>query len=126
MIDRSCGPPNSLPDACNETAGIDVGIKPDKDVMYVSPAFAKLEVDPSGKQYDAYAARDVDWYRSQFPIVAKACPKQLVIGAVNDYTENNAWWPSKCPHCLTGEEADPMLFWNATLEGIALVQRECG
>ena len=32
---------------------------------------------------------------------------------MNDYTENNGWWPSVCPRCETGDESDPTLFWNA-------------
>ena len=32
----------------------------------------------------------------------------------------NGWWPSECPHCATGEEADPYLFWNATVAGLAV------
>mmetsp|Transcript_25406 Transcript_25406/g.72350 ORF Transcript_25406/g.72350 Transcript_25406/m.72350 type:complete len:740 (-) Transcript_25406:329-2548(-) len=126
MIDRSCAPPHSPDKACSDTPGIDVTIQPDKEVMYVSPAFAKFEKNGQSPQYFAYAARDLDWYRSLFPIVAQTCPKQLVVGAFNDYTENNGWWPSKCPHCTTGEEKDPMLFWNATIEGITMVRRTCG
>jgi len=55
-------------------------------------------------------------------VVAKSCPTLLIVGAFNDYTENNCWWPSQCDHCLTGEETDPFLFWNATLAGLAAVK----
>ena len=134
MIDRSCAGPHSPATPCNEKAGVDIGIKRDKDVMYVSPAFAKLEpsnasttaANSGASYYPSYAARDIGWYRSQFPVVGKECPRQLIVGAVNDYTENNGWWPSKCRYCQTGEENDPWLFWNATMEGIAAVRKACG
>ena len=38
----------------------------------------------------------------------------------------NGWWPSECPHCRTGEEKDPYLFWNVTKEGLASVASACG
>ena len=38
----------------------------------------------------------------------------------------NGWWPSKCPHCRTGEENDPYLFWNVTKEGLSSVASACG
>ena len=91
--------------------------------MYISPAYAKGSQATGTK---VYAARDIDWYRSQFPVAAAQCPEQLIVGAFNDYTEMNAWWPSRCPDCRTGEEDDPYLFWNATVAGLASVRRACG
>lgn len=106
--------------------GVDIGIRSSTETMYVSPSFSK-NIQPSGggKPFHAYAARDIGWYRSQFPIAAKACPTLLIVGAFNDYTEMNGWWPSLCPTCGTGEEADPYLFWNATVAGIAAVAGSC-
>jgi hypothetical protein len=88
----------------------------------VSPAYAQTL--PNGTHI--YGARSIDWYMSQFPVVAKACPEQLIVGAFNDYTEMNAWSPAKCPGCRTGEETDPYLFWNATIDGLAIVRAACG
>lgn len=127
MIDRSCGPPNTPDAPCTlSPPGVDVGIRSSNETMYVSPAFSK-NIQPSGggKPYHAYAARDIGWYRSQFPVAAKACPALLIVGAFNDYSEMNGWWPSLCPTCGTGEEADPYLFWNATIAGIAAVRGAC-
>ena len=47
---------------------------------YVSPGFAKTEAPPNVKPYYAYGARDVNWYNSQFPIVARHCPTVLIVG----------------------------------------------
>ena len=91
--------------------------------MYISPAYAHGSPATHTK---VYAARSVDFFRSQFPVVAATCPAQLIVGAFNDYTEMNGWWPSKCPHCRTGEENDPYLFWNVTKEGLASVVSACG
>ena len=106
--------------------GVDIGIRSSTETMYVSPGFSK-NIQPSGggKPYHAYAARDIGWYRSQFPIAAKSCPTLLIVGAFNDYSEMNGWWPSLCPTCGTGEEADPYLFWNATVACIAAVRDAC-
>ena len=40
-------------------------------------------------------------------------------------TENNGWWPSTCPTCMTGDENDPYLFWDATIDGVAKVREAC-
>jgi hypothetical protein len=92
--------------------------------MYISPAYAQGS-QTSHPPTKVYAARDIGWYRSQWPVVAHECPAQLIVGAFNDYTEMNSFWPSKCPHCKTGEEEDPYLFWNATVQGLAAVFRAC-
>ena len=128
MIDRSCGPPHTPDNPCTEVGpAVDIGLRPDNDTMYISPAYSKSESawPPATKPYHAYAARDIEWYRRQWPVVANTCPTVLVVGAFNDYTENNCWWPSKCPTCQTGEERDPFLFWNATVEGLEMVRKEC-
>ena len=129
MIDRSCGPPNTPDNPCNETGvspHFDTGVRPSNDTMYISPSYAKVEEDPAGPgTYHTYGARDLGWYASQFPVVEQACPTLLIVGAFNDYTEMNGWWPSKCPECNTGEELDPYLFWNATVEGLAQVRKAC-
>lgn len=123
MIDRSCGPPHSAAVPCNETAGVSAPIRRSNDTMYISPAYAQGSPAANNK---VYAARDIDWYRSQFPVAAAQCPDQLIVGAFNDYTEMNSWWPSRCPQCRTGEEKDPNLFWNATKQGLGEVRRACG
>ncbi len=123
MIDRSCGPPHTATAPCQETAGVSTPIWRSNDTMYISPAYAKGSPALHNK---VYAARDIDWYRSQFPVAAAQCPDQLIVGAFNDYTEMNAWWPSRCPECRTGEENDPNLFWNATKDGLDAVRRACG
>jgi hypothetical protein len=123
MIDRSCGAPHTPATPCNETVGVSAPIRRSNDTMYISPAYAKGSRATGTK---VYAARDIDWYRSQFPVAAAQCPTQLIVGAFNDYTEMNAWWPSRCPDCRTGEEDDPYLFWNATVAGLASVRRACG
>lgn len=120
MIDRTCGPPNTPETPCGSVA--DVGLRANNDTMYISPAYA--ETTSSGDHI--YGARSLEWYKSQFPLVARTCPSQLIVGAYNDYTEMNAWSPAVCPRCRTGEEKDPYLFWNATLEGLAAVRAACG
>ena len=132
MIDRSCAPTTHHPGSagagnhqpyCNETTTISVPIRRDNDTMYVSPVYAKGSVASHSK---VYAARDSRWYQSQFPVAAEQCPVQLIVGAVNDYTEMNCWWPSLCPNCETGgEAADPYLFWNVTVAGLEAVHSAC-
>jgi hypothetical protein len=123
MIDRSCGAPHSAAAPCDETAGVSAPIWRCNDTMYISPAYAQGSRAANNK---VYAARDIEWYRSQFPVAAAQCPDQLIVGAFNDYTEMNAWWPSRCLQCRTGEENDPHLFWNATKHGLDMVRRACG
>ena len=131
MIDRSCATVNPMASACKannnalcvESVNRTAPVRVSKDVMYVSPAYARLEPPPRGQ---IYGARDIDWFRSQWSVVAEECPAQLMVGCANDNAESNAWWPTACPHCTTGEESDPYLFWNATLDGLALVRRRCG
>lgn len=118
MIDRSCGPPHTPKDPCGSIA--DVGLRPDNETMYVSPAFARTT-----NTSQVYGARDIEWYESQFEVVATACPRRLVVGAFNDRSEFNGWWPAQCPHCTTGEESDPFLFWNATVRGLDAVRAAC-
>jgi hypothetical protein len=132
MIDRSCADVNPISMACKantpfgelcvDSVNATAPIRRSQDVMYVSPAYAKLDSPPRGQ---IYGARDVEWYRSQWPVVAEECPNQLIVGCVNDYVESSSWWPSRCPQCTTGEERDPYLFWNVTLDGLALVQKAC-
>jgi hypothetical protein len=131
MIDRSCGPPHSPAVPCGSVLPptVDVGLRPGNNTMYISPAFAKTELDPAtNTTYAAYAARDIGWYRSTFSVVAKACPVVLVVGGFNDYTEMNCWWPSECAECAdagTADDRDPFLFWNATVDGLAMVRQKC-
>lgn len=125
MIDRSCGPPHTPDNPCQRTTpSVDVGIRPSNDTMYLSPAFAKTE-SGNGSSYYAYGARDIEWYKSQFPVAAKSCPSLVILGAFNDYTEMNCWWPSECTGCETGEENNPYLFWNTTVLGIHQIQQAC-
>ena len=129
-IDRSCATVKSVSTACStftpygelcvDTVNSTAPIRRSRDAMYVSPAYARLE--PHGY---VYKARDVDWYRSQFPVAGEECPSQLIVGCANDYAEANGWLPTRCPECKTGEEDDPHLFWNATLAGLALVRQKC-
>ena len=131
-IDRSCATVKSWSAACStatpngelcaDTVNSTASIRRSRDVMYVSPAFARLEAPPRGY---VYKARDVDWFRSQFAVVAEECPSQLIVGCANDYAESNSWFPTRCPRCRTGEEKDPRLFWNAALAGLAHVRQNC-
>ena len=123
MIDRSCGPPNTFASACNETDNVSTPIRTSNDTMYISPGYAKGSQPTHTK---VYAARSIKWYKQQWPVAAKQCPAQLIVGAFNDYSEMNGWWPSQCPDCATGEEHDPYLFWNATVAGLASVRAACG
>ena len=106
MIDRSCGPPNTFVSPCNETNNVSAPIRTSADTMYISPGYAKGAPQTHSK---VYAARSLAWYQEQWPVAAKQCPAQLIVGAFNDYSEMNGWWPSRCPQCATGEESDPYL-----------------
>jgi hypothetical protein len=49
MIDRSCAPPNSPDNPCNESAAnphFDTGLRRSNETMYISPSYAKVEQDP--------------------------------------------------------------------------------
>eukprot|EP00035_Acanthoeca_spectabilis_P014725 m.285678 g.285678 ORF g.285678 m.285678 type:complete len:136 (-) comp16206_c0_seq12:2063-2470(-) len=119
VVIRTCGPPHSGSEPCGSVAY--VGLRNSTDTMYISPAYA--ETHSNGDT--VYGARSIEWYRSQFPIAAAVCPTQVIVGAFNDYTEMNCWSPAQCPNCATGEEKDPYLFWNATVQGLASIRSAC-
>jgi hypothetical protein len=121
-VPTACSTPTPYGELCVDTVNSTAPIRRSRDAMYVSPAFARLEAPPRGQ---VYKARDVDWYRSQFAVVAEECPSQLIVGCANDYAEANSWLPARCPRCQTGEEADPYLFFNATLDGLAFIRQKC-
>eukprot|EP00039_Didymoeca_costata_P033454 m.42417 g.42417 ORF g.42417 m.42417 type:complete len:741 (-) comp9880_c0_seq2:143-2365(-) len=118
MIDKTCGPPNTYTQPCGSTAT--VGLRRDNNTMYISPAYSY-----TADTQTHYACKESAWYESQFNIVADTCPDVLIVGAFNDYTENNGWYPTKCALCEDGEEHDPFLLSNITQKGLALVHASC-
>eukprot|EP01052_Picozoa_sp_SAG31_P011899 SAG31_NODE_685_length_12832_cov_28.355376_6_plen_109_part_00 len=87
MIQRNCNPPANASIPCNYSVATNLGVRPSNDTVYVAPAFGKLEPpDPPHyiRNYHAYAARDIDWYRDGWDVAAASCPLQVIVGGVND------------------------------------------